>query len=126
MLAGAFVTARTVTGARLHVCAVLEHAPRRVRVLGVTADPTGAGPSSRRATFEGQGQLREQLGRRPSSRSGDHSIAGARLAGDDMQVVDHRAATQVEQVLAHAPVTDATALPVADVGQGMFDPDTLA
>jgi len=40
ILACDFFTARTLTGATLHVFAVIEHATRRVRVLGVTADPT--------------------------------------------------------------------------------------
>lgn len=37
-----FLTATTLTGATYYVFAVIEHATRRVRVLGATSRPTGA------------------------------------------------------------------------------------
>jgi hypothetical protein len=43
-----------------------------------------------------------------------------------VEVVDHCDAAQVEQVLALAEVAGAAALPVADVGQGVFDRGPLA
>jgi hypothetical protein len=48
------------------------------------------------------------------------------LAGDDVEVVDHGDASEVEQVLSGAAVAGAVALPVADVGEGVFDLDAFA
>jgi transposase InsO family protein len=42
IVAADFFETRTVTGARLYVFVVIEHAARRVRVLGATAHPTAA------------------------------------------------------------------------------------
>jgi putative transposase len=42
ILAADFFEAVTLTGARMSVLAVIEHATRRVRVLGATAHPTSA------------------------------------------------------------------------------------
>ncbi len=42
ILAADFFETRTLSGARLYVFAVIEHATRRVRVLGATARPTAA------------------------------------------------------------------------------------
>lgn len=48
------------------------------------------------------------------------------LAGDDVEVVDHRDPAEVEQVLALAEVAGTTALPAADMGQGVLDGGSLA
>ena len=40
LLAADFIETVTLTGARMYILAVIEHASRRIRVLGVTAHPT--------------------------------------------------------------------------------------
>lgn len=47
-------------------------------------------------------------------------------ASYDVQVVHHRAPTQVEKVLAHAHIARAVALPVADVRQRVLHPYPLS
>ena len=40
LLAADFIEAVTLTGAKLYILAVIEHASRRIRILGATAHPT--------------------------------------------------------------------------------------
>ena len=42
MLAADFIETVTLTGARMYILTVIEHASRRIRILGVTAHPTAA------------------------------------------------------------------------------------
>ena len=42
LLACDFFETVTLSGARLHVLAVIEHASRRIRILGATARPTAS------------------------------------------------------------------------------------
>jgi hypothetical protein len=49
ILACDFFTAELLDGTRAHVLAVIEHAARRIRILGVTPHPTGSGPRTRPA-----------------------------------------------------------------------------
>ena len=42
LLAADFIKTVTLTGARMYILTVIEHASRRIRVLGVTAHPTAA------------------------------------------------------------------------------------
>jgi hypothetical protein len=42
LLAADFIEAVTLTGARMYILAVIEHASRRVRIPGVTPHPTAA------------------------------------------------------------------------------------
>jgi hypothetical protein len=50
ILACDFFTADLLDGTQAYVLAVIEHATRRIRILGVTLHPTGSGPRSRPAT----------------------------------------------------------------------------
>jgi putative transposase len=51
ILACDFFTAGLLDGTQAHVLAVIEHATRRIRILGVTLHPTGSGQPSRPVTF---------------------------------------------------------------------------
>ena len=50
ILACDFFTADLLDGTQAHVLTVIEHATRRIRILGVTLHPLGNGPASRPAT----------------------------------------------------------------------------
>jgi putative transposase len=51
LLACDFFETRTLSGACLHVFAVIEHATRRIRILGATAHPPPHGLRSSRGTW---------------------------------------------------------------------------
>jgi transposase len=51
ILAWDFFTADLLDGTQAHVLAVIEHATRRIRILGVTLHPTGEWTASRLATW---------------------------------------------------------------------------
>jgi putative transposase len=51
ILACDFFTVDLLDGTQAYVLAVIEHATRRIRILGVTLQPTGNGPPSRPATW---------------------------------------------------------------------------
>ncbi|GAA0743499.1 hypothetical protein Drose_15210 [Dactylosporangium roseum] len=42
LLAADFIETVTLTGSRMYILTVIEHASRRIRVVGVTAHPTAA------------------------------------------------------------------------------------
>jgi hypothetical protein len=42
LLAADFIETITLTGTRMYILAVIEHASRRIRILGATAHPTAA------------------------------------------------------------------------------------
>ena len=50
ILACGFFTADLLDGTQAHVLAVIEHATRHIRILGVTLHPTGNGPPSKPGT----------------------------------------------------------------------------
>jgi hypothetical protein len=50
ILACDFFTADLLDGTQVHVLTVIEHATRRIRILGITLHPPGNGPPSRHAT----------------------------------------------------------------------------
>ena len=50
ILASDFFTVDLLNGSQAYVLAVIEHATRRIRILGVTLHPQGNGPRSRHAT----------------------------------------------------------------------------
>jgi putative transposase len=51
ILACDFFTADLPNGTQAYVLTVIEHASRRIRILGVPSHPTGNGPPSRPATW---------------------------------------------------------------------------
>jgi lipopolysaccharide biosynthesis regulator YciM len=50
ILASDFFTAGLLDGTEAYVLVVIEHATRRIRILGATLHPPGSGPPSRHAT----------------------------------------------------------------------------
>ena len=85
LLAADFIETVTLTGARMYILAVIEHASRRIRVLGVTAHPTAGwvGQAARNLVMDLEGRCcvigsDDVFGRRPGSGSDRQSQLGER------------------------------------------------
>ena len=95
LLAADFIETVTLTGARMYILAVIEHASRRIRVLGATAHPTAAwvGQAARnlvmdldeegcKATF----LIRDRDGKYPAMFDAILADAGIKVVLSGMQV----------------------------------------
>ena len=85
LLAADVIETVTLTGARMYILAVIEHASRRIRVLGVTAHPTAGwvGQAARNLVMDLEGRCcvigsDDVFGRRPGSGSDRQSQLGER------------------------------------------------
>jgi hypothetical protein len=86
LLAADFVETVTLTGARMYILTVIEHASRRIRVLGVTAHPTAAWVSRAARPF-----VREPY--RPSQRRRTMHREHQRTQGSHQQAMCHEKMT---------------------------------